>query len=55
MIVRFQFTQQIEFDTETGKSRVLKQWSNILGKGNTLNKPKQKEVELETDWEEKSI
>jgi len=54
--VRFQQTVQMEYDTDTGKSRVLKQYATPLGKGSwNRKKPSVKPLlggEVKEEWVE---
>jgi hypothetical protein len=47
VVVRFGHMTEIEIDTETGKSRVIKQYSYPIGKGSKQAKPEQKEIVTE--------
>lgn len=46
--IRFQQVIQVEYDTDTGKSRVIKNFASILGQGNTAKKPIIKEIKIKS-------
>lgn len=47
--VRLQTVCQFEVDTDTGQSRVLRQYTTPIGTGSKMQKPKKKEFDMVTE------